>query len=608
MFPRLYKFGSSLSRKKIRFQLLTVYILFGMIPIIIVGSYLLIDNYHRVMKQHYDLTDAYNIRAKGAILNVTLSINNLAANIFQDSRLQDILATRYSSASQMDDVCSSYTKMDDYSKNYTEISSIAIYCNNPTMTDYGHFKALTPEDRKTKWYQSASQNSTAHWMTWVYDDSQYKSHIVQLRYVLKIPVIKTGEFAVLVISVNNNNLNLEIGSDLIATFLSVNKDPIFFSKTSECLGEQMPVALDYHNNFLSYSGITNFNGQKNLLQATCLSTINSEDKIYIVTVDYDALPRMKSIFLNCLLIVLFSLFIPLVAILYFSKVFSDRVITLKREMHKAGTGNYNIIETFNGSDELMDLFVELKTMIKNIKNRDREIYQSKIVKQQLINRQQEMEFKMLSSQINPHFLYNTLESIRMKAYLNGDTQVAYAVKLLGKLMRHVLESGSTVCSLQSELSYIQNYLEIMKVRFKDKINYQFSGTDKIDCEQYKMLPLLLQPIVENSVLHGLEEKESGGLIRIQIDPDEKEEKLLISISDNGCGMTNEQLQMLLTTINDSQDLVSHKIGLRNVQKRLKMFYGENYGMNIKSSPGVGTMVIISLPLQGKGGNDASPDC
>ncbi len=230
--------------------------------------------------------------------------------------------------------------------------------------------------------------------------------------------------------------------------------------------------------FCKTLGVSDFDGQQNLLEASSLTTINSDDKIYIVTVDYKALPGINGIFLNCLLIVLFSLLVPLVVILCFSKTFSDRVNTLKREMHKVGIGNYDIIDTFNGSDELMDLFVEMKTMIENIKSRDQEIYLDKITKQKLINRQQEMEFKMLASQINPHFLYNTLESIRMKAYLNGDTEVAYAVKLLGKSMRHVLESRGSTVSLKSELSHVKNYLEIMKIRFKDKIDYDFSGMDR----------------------------------------------------------------------------------------------------------------------------------
>ena len=485
----------------------------------------------------------------------------------------------------MNDACRNYARMDDIADNHMEISNIDLYCNNPTMENYGHFKVATAADRKTEWYRTAEQNSTGHWMTWDYDNSRYGTNIVHLRYVQKIPVTQANEFAVLVIDVSNDNLKSEVGLDVPATYMSVNRNPVFFSTTSDFLGEKMPMALDYHSDYLRDIEVTAFGGR------------HSNDRIYVVTVDAEALPQVNSIVFNCLVIVLFSLCMPLLLIIYFSKAFSDRVITLKGEMHKVGMGNYDIIDTFNGSDELMDLFVEMKTMIENIKSRDREIYQDRITKQQLINRQQEMEFQMLSSQINPHFLYNTLESIRMKAYLNGDGEVAYAVKLLGKSMRHVLESGSSTVSLESELTYVKNYLEIMKIRFKDKLNYDFSGVDLVDCAQYKMLPLLLQPIVENAVNHGLEEKEHGGRVSIRIGTEPEKNLLLITVADNGCGIRRERLADLRAAIDSGRDAVTNGIGLPNVQKRLKMFYGEAYGLTIDSRPGAGTTVTIVLPMK-----------
>lgn len=609
MLNRLQKIWNHINRRKIRSQLLTVYFLAGLVPILIIGSYLIVNNRNQVLQQHYDLTSAYNIRAKSIILNVTSTVTKLAERVFEDDRLQSILARRYSTLQQVHDACGNYAEFDDIENNYAEISNIAIYYNNPTMVDYGHFQTATPEDRKTSWYRFATQNSMPHWMMWAGRDS-YGNQIPQLRYVLKIPVIQTGEFAVLVIDINNNHLKSEIGTDSPATVLSVNQDPVFFSTTSNSIGKPIPVSIDYKTDIFHFIGITDFDKEKNLLEISSLSPITTNDKIYITSVDYNALPRVNSITFNCALIVLISLFVPLMMILLFSIAFSDRVNTLKKEMHKAGQGNYDITDKFNGNDELMDLFVELKTMIENIKSRDREIYQDKIVKQQLVNHQQQMEFKMLTSQINPHFLYNTLESIRMKAYINGDLEVANAVKLLGKSMRHVLESGGSAVSLQSELSYIQVYLEIIKIRFKDKINYDFCVSEKINCEDYKILPLLLQPIVENAVLHGLEEKESGGFIHIEIFPESASAEkgtLLIAVSDNGCGMSPEELKQLNEKINSKNEIVSSKIGLHNVQKRLKMFYGENYGLKITSEPGAGTKVEISLPLNWEDEENESPD-
>ncbi len=128
----------------------------------------------------------------------------------------------------------------------------------------------------------------------------------------------------------------------------------------------------------------------------------------------------------------------------------------------------------------------------------------------------------------------------------------------------------------------------------------FPGWTEVDCENYKMLPLLLQPIVENAMLHGLEEKESGGLIRIQIDTDEEKDHLLVSVADNGCGMDQDQVRKLLETINSGQDGSTSRIGLQNVQKRLKMYCGEEFGLKIESEVGSGNKGYDYFAAAGEG--------
>lgn len=124
---------------------------------------------------------------------------------------------------------------------------------------------------------------------------------------------------------------------------------------------------------------------------------------------------------------------------------------------------------------------------------------------------------MLASQINPHFLYNTLETLRMKAFTAGDREVATGIKLLGKLLRYVLVNiGTTYTTLANELEHIDTYIKIQKIRFDDRVNYTLAVDDGIDTQEYMLLPLLLQPIVENAVVHGLEGVDGTGYIKIHI--------------------------------------------------------------------------------------------
>ena len=218
-----------------------------------------------------------------------------------------------------------------------------------------------------------------------------------------------------------------------------------------------------------------------------------------------------------------------------------------------------------------------------------------------MNRQQEMEFKVLASQINPHFLYNTLETIRMKAFTAGDREVAGAIKTLGKIMRYVLDNtGTRLATLEGGLDYIRNYLSIQQLRFGDRISYEIQVQEEIDTGKTAMIPLLMQPLIENAILHGLEEKEAGGMVRISITKEKlladpaSDYALMISISDNGCGMDEQELAELKQHMEHaSKD--KRSIGLYNVNQRIHLSYGAPYEMRIISQKGIGTAITLVLP-------------
>ncbi|MDE5596629.1 MAG: histidine kinase, partial [Lachnospiraceae bacterium] len=228
------------------------------------------------------------------------------------------------------------------------------------------------------------------------------------------------------------------------------------------------------------------------------------------------------------------------------------------------------------------------------------VYEAQIKEQELLIRQQEMEFKMLSSQINPHFLYNTLETIRMKAFTAGDKEAATAIKLLGKSMRYVLETTGTVfTTLQEALNHADVYIQIQHMRFRERIQYEKRIEDGLDTAQYCILPLVLQPLIENAIVHGLEEMEEGGRIVLSIarEKTEKSEFLIIDVEDNGCGMTKEELDKLHENIETRDMSRSKSIGLYNINQRMKLCYGEAYHMYIYAEAGEGTRVRLTFPAQ-----------
>ena len=551
-----------------------------------------------LIKHHTAQINSDNIRVRSIILDVTTSVKNIADEVFSDNQLQEILSTTYESKQEANAAIGNYDKFKKYLSRYAEIASITIYTMNDTIQDYTNFKKITPEIQRTEWYKEASNTARYLWHTRTVTDSKGINPANELTFSYRIPVTQRGDYALLVMSISNNYLKSRINNNTFKTIITVNKDFIFYGNEKR-LTETLALPIDYDQKYFTYSGSAFYNEEEALVELSTLVPIQSQDKLYIVTIDTEALKDTKQIILICVGTLLFSVFVPLLIVIFYANHFSNRINTLRSEMHKVSKGDYNIIHGFTGNDELSEVYSDLTTMITSIKEMDKEIYEGKINQQRLKNHQQKIEFEMLSSQINPHFLYNTLETIRMKALSNQDKDVATAVKLLGKYMRHNLESTGITISLRTELEYIEIYLTIQKLRFGDKINFAISIEPGFSTSNYYILSLLIQPIVENSIIHGLEEIESNGMIHINVSTDSTNDTVIIAVSDNGVGLTEEELDKLLNKIHSREKRPNSSIGLFNIYQRIQLCYGTEYGLTITSAPDKGTTVSIILPLHYK---------
>lgn len=583
---------------KIKNQLYTVYLLGILIPVTIVGCYLILNTRSLLIKHHTAQINSDNIRVRSIILDVTTSVKNIADEVFSDNQLQEILSTTYGSKQEANAAIGSYDKFKKYLSRYAEIASITIYTMNDTIQDYANFKKITPEIQRTEWYKEASNTARYLWHTRTVTDSKGINPANELTFSYRIPVTQRGDYALLVMNISNNYLRSRINNNTFKTIITVNKDFIFYGNEKK-LTETLALPIDYDQKYFTYSGSAFYNEEEALVELSTLIPIQSQDKLYIATVDTEALKDTKQIILICVGTLLFSVFVPLLIVIFYANHFSNRINTLRSEMHKVSKGDYNIVHGFTGNDELSEVYSDLTTMITSIKEMDKEIYEGKINQQRLKNHQQKIEFEMLSSQINPHFLYNTLETIRMKALSNQDKDVATAVKLLGKYMRHNLESTGITISLRTELEYIEIYLTIQKLRFGDKINFAISIEPGFSTSNYYILSLLIQPIVENSIIHGLEEIESNGMIHINVSTDSTNDTVIIAVSDNGVGLTEEELDKLLNKIHSREKRPNSSIGLFNIYQRIQLCYGTAYGLTITSAPDKGTTVSIILPLHYK---------
>lgn len=594
---KLQKF---LHRADIKSQLYTIYIIVVFLPITIIGSFLIINTSRLLTNYHRDLLKSDNLRVKTILFEITTQIYNISEELAFDDNIRKVLSGDESPFELLQKP-SDMTVADSYEYNYAEIDSIEIYTDDPSFVDYKQFYKADEEIRESEWFQRALSQSSVFWVPMVSTD-KYGNEYWNFALVRKIPIVDSEYNGVLVIKISDNYLRTRIGSQEYISMVSVDRGPVFFSSDRQAYGIPQKVEIDYDENYYQYTGNVRLGGTMSLVEVSTLSMYQSDSRVYICTINDQAYRNIRDIILICLAIIGVAILLPALVIHVFTGYFTGRILTLRQAMHQASNEDYEIGSSIQGQDEISEAFSDLEVMVRNIKQKDADMYEVKLNEQKLLSEQQAMEFKMLSSQINPHFLYNTLETIRMKALTAGNREVANTIKLLGKSMRYVLENtGTAFSTLRRELEHVEVYLAIQKVRFGDKFDSLTEIGEGVDRDKIRILPLLLQPVVENAILHGLEETESGGLIRISVGRAKEPDEILITVRDNGCGMDERELSALRNRIEVREEGRTRSIGLYNINQRLKLSYGEEYGVKIVSTAGEGTEVTLRIPIKGQAG-------
>lgn len=217
--------------------------------------------------------------------------------------------------------------------------------------------------------------------------------------------------------------------------------------------------------------------------------------------------------------------------------------------------------------------------------------------------EQRMEFRMLQAQINPHFLYNTLNAITWQAADKGEEEISILSSSLGRFFRISLSKGEEVISLREEIEHVTSYLEIQSIRYGEKLNYDVEADSSL--MEYKVLKLILQPLAENSIYHGIKEKAQAGWIHIRaqlIHVDEGNDRLQISVWDNGLGIACDMLKKINYSLANGETNSADGYGIFNVNERIRLYYGEQYGLLYESEEGEWTKAILTLPAV-KAGNE-----
>lgn len=286
--------------------------------------------------------------------------------------------------------------------------------------------------------------------------------------------------------------------------------------------------------------------------------------------------------MGCLLAT--GLVLALAVSVYISRRISNPLADLSKAMDKFGDREFRPSPVGNTTQEIGSLqesfnhmAVEISSLLEIIREREQQ--------------KRKLEVNFLRAQINPHFLYNTLFSIRCAVEVGKNSQAAQMLGAFIDLLRSTLAVKDNTVPLQDELETTRKYLVVQKLRYGEKVHYEVEMQD--GTEHCMVPPLILQPLVENAIFHGLEAKSQGGTVIIESAL--QGENLLLTITDDGAGMDEETLKKV--RMNCEQNVVkdAHSIGMSNVHNRIRLNYGEGYGLTLESSKGIGTTITLLIP-------------
>ena len=551
---------------KFRYRLFLSYIVVIIIPITVLGMYSYSQSSAFLLQQaKQGLSDSVNQLVEN--INYRIRRYDSAIDfIGMNKRIQQIVTNDYKNVTilyldlieQIDPVFQSTLAQNQ------DIEQISIYTSNNTP-EYGNIILSLDGLRDAAWVKDADQFNNTNW----YGD---QSHLYGIRRIYKE---NTDDTNIIYISLQKDKVfdNLyDLKYDEGGILITDDKDNIILENGSKALSKDEIDIIRKSENMAV------INGKKCLIIKSNIPTADWTFHFFIpvnsIAVNVENILRVTIIIVSaCILFLLLLTWL-------FSNSFVKRIDHLKRKIDLVDNGNMDIEIKSAYMDEIGDMTNKFGKMLSNINMLIKEVYESNIEKR-------ELEMRVLQAQINPHFLYNTLSIINWKALEIDAEEISYITTSVSSFYRAVLNKGENLVAIRKEIETTKLYIGIQLIMHNDSFDVRYEVDENIF--DYKIINITLQPIVENAIGHGIDTKEDGrGLLVIS-------GKLLdgvivLSVSDNGPGIDREAAKEILQKS-------SAGYGLKNVNDRLKLLYGSDYGIEIVESESPGTQVNIRIPVQ-----------
>lgn len=509
----------------------------------------------------------------------------LSSFFYADLSTNEILDRNFANAADYLEVYDSYLRrmLNNYTPLSFSLQNVTIYVDNDTLLHSGNIGYLSDELREEAWYRQALANDTSHpiFTRTVSENGRFQgfSLIRKMDYysgrLNKEKVVKI-DFKTIDIGEIFNNLNMQG-----AVYLLNPSGDIEYTTDSSIdweTSDETAFSTIRSSNRIKFS--SRYSGVSYLEGWSIIGTVDENEVIREVRKSRDFI-----LISACLMMIL-----PTLVIVIITRSFNVRIVKILKHMKKVRSQNFEVIPVTDFRDEIGQLSLGFNRMILQIKSLIDDVYIAEIQKKSLELERSKAQLNALQSQINPHFLFNALETIRMRSLLKDENETAVMIHSMAKIFRSSLTWNKDMITVREELEFIICFLDIQKYRFEDRIDYSLD----VQPEAYacKLPKMLFLPFVENASIHGIEPLKQGG--RIQITITMKDRNLIFTIRDNGTGMNERQIGKLYSYL-ETNEIMGERIGIQNVIYRAKLIYGAGFHFSVNSAPGQGTEIELRIP-------------
>lgn len=579
-----------LSNIRLRDKMLILYVFFVLIPVILSNVIFYQVTTANVKSQRMsDLSKAME-QVRNNLTGEIRNAVDISSNLYTDSLLTDMLDTEYAHPIQYVEAYTLYLRkiLNTYHSGFHSIQGLTIYVDNTSVLPSGGVEFLNEKIRNSEAYRqlTVGPQFSPIFIRWS-PEGTYQTFSILRR--LDYYATNSGW--------KEKFVRLDLKTSTIRQIFTNITTPgrLYLVNSADRVDYTTDSNVPWASQNVAYSRIRSQLSKQEFEMVYPLSGELMGWKIVGLFDEREIYRELRQPLHLVILLACLNIILPTWIIIWTTRNIHVRLAHVLEHMRKVKLQRFEPIRQPETSDEIGQLTAEFNRMTTTINRLINDVYMADIQHKNLELQRRHAQLNALQSQINPHFLFNALETIRMRSLMKDEDETARIIQYMAKIFRNALTWNRDRVSVKEELEYVTCFIEIQKYRFGHKLNYSI----ELDPEAGRCLipKMTLLPFVENASIHGIEPLKVGGEIRLRIKRSEKQ--LICVVEDTGAGMTEEKINQLLAYV-QTEDSMGDRVGVQNVIYRLKLIYDHRFHIRFDSTLGKGTRVEIIMPLEEPG--------